>query len=122
MVTIVDFKSFENEDGKTFHSLVVQGGLEAVKSKETNNVYFTAKTALVSSTFDERTCKELIGTKMPGLIKRVEVEPYEYADPSTGEISTHTSRNRYFTDEKDAEENEREEIISKNVEEIESVI
>ncbi|SDL83611.1 hypothetical protein SAMN04488034_101800 [Salinimicrobium catena] len=122
MVTIVGFKSFENEEGKTFHSLVVQGDLEAVKSKETNNVYFTAKTALVSCTFNETTCKELIGTKMPGLVKRVEVEPYEYTDPSTGEISTLTFRNRYFTDEQDAEENEREEIISRNIEEMESVI
>jgi len=77
MVTIVDYKTFENEDEKKFHVLIVQGGLEAVKSKETGQAYFTAKTARVSCTFDENTCKGLIGTEIPGTIKKVEVEPYD---------------------------------------------
>ena len=83
MVTIKDYKTFQKENGENFFALVVQGGLEAVKSKETNRTYFTAKTATVACTFDEETCVNLIGTEMPGKIMKVDVEPYEYAIPDT---------------------------------------
>lgn len=114
MVTIVDYKSYEKEDGKMFHALVVQGGLEAVKSKETGQTYFTAKTAQVSSTFDEATCESLIGTKIPGKIKKVTVEPYEYTNTTTGEVTTYSERNVFVAEE--------EEILESHLEEEEVVI
>ena len=73
--------------------------LEAVKSKETKRTYFTAKTATVACTFDEETCVNLIGTEMPGKIMKVEVKPYEYAIPDTGEVIRLTHRNEYVSDE-----------------------
>ena len=33
MVTIVDYKEFEKEDGTPFYTLKVQSGIEAVKSQ-----------------------------------------------------------------------------------------
>ena len=99
MVTIKDYKTFQKENGENFFALVVQGGLEAVKSKETNRTYFTAKTATVACTFDEETCVNLIGTEMPGKIMKVDVEPYEYAIPDTGEVIRLTHRNEYVSDE-----------------------
>jgi hypothetical protein len=114
MVTIVDYKSYENEDGGIFHSLIVQGGLEAVKGKETGQIYFTTRTAQVPSTMDETTCKSLIGSEIPGNIKKVKVDPYEYTNSITGEITTYSERNVFITEE--------EEILENNLEEERMVI
>lgn len=114
MVTIVDYKTYQKEDGENFYALVVQGGLEAVKSKKTERTYFTTKTARVACTFGEAMCKQLIGTEMPGSIRKVEVEPYEYAIPDTGEIIELNQRNEYVGEE--------ERIIEKNVQEKATVI
>lgn len=95
MVTVKNYKQRENSDGETFNVLVIQGGVTPVKSKETGRTYFTAKTATVSCTFDEETCKDLIGTKFPGDIVKIETEPYEFAIPETGEVVTLTHRWEY---------------------------
>ena len=99
MVTIVDYRTYQREDGSEFHALVVQGGVEAVKSKETGRMYLTARTAKVSCTFDENTCLTLKGTTFPGNIRKVEVEPYEYAIPSSGEIIQLSHRYEYMGEE-----------------------
>ena len=99
MVTIKDYKTFQKESGEKFFALVVQGGLEAVKSKETNRTYFTVKTATVACTFDDKTCEKLIGTEMPGKILKVEVDPYEFVIPQTGEAIQLSHRNEYVSDE-----------------------
>ena len=107
MVTIVDYKTYEREDGTTFNTLVVQGGLEAVKSKETGNTYLTAKTARVPCTFDELICESLKGTQLLGSVKKVDSEPYEYAIPNSGEIVTLTHKFEYVS--------EQENILKENV-------
>lgn len=99
MVSIVDYKSYEREDGTNFHTLKVQSGIEAVKSQTTQRTYFTAKTANVPCTFNEDVCKSLIGQTLPGVIRKVEVEPYEYTVRETGEVITLDQRNEYFTEE-----------------------
>lgn len=99
MVKIVDFKTYQKDDGSEFHALVVQGGIEAVKSKETNRMYFTARTVSVPCTFNESTCEALIGTDFPGSIRKVEVEPYDYTIPDTGEIVTLSHRHEYVGEE-----------------------
>ena len=45
MVTIVDYKEFQKENGEKFYSLVVQGGVEAIKSKESGRTYLTANSS-----------------------------------------------------------------------------
>lgn len=86
MVTVIDFKERQSGDGEKFYVLILQGGIEMVKSKETGRFYATAKKASISSTFDENTCKTLIGSTFPGSIKREECSEYEYTIPDTGEI------------------------------------
>jgi len=107
MVKIVDFKNYQTEEGKSFCTLIVQGGLEAVKSQTTNKTYLTARTARMSCTFNETVCKSLIGTDFPGTVQKVEVDPYEYTIESTGEIVELSHRYEYMDEE--------ESIINSNV-------
>ncbi len=86
MVTVKEIKKAENSKGEEFYGLIVQSGAVAVKSKQTGRVYFTAKTAFVSTTFDEETAKSLIGTEFDGTIKKVQTEQYNYTIEETGEI------------------------------------
>lgn len=90
MVRIIGYKSREKEDGSPFFILELQGGVEMSLSK-TGQYYATAKKAYVTSTFDEPTCKALIGTEIPGAIVKKEVEPYTYVVKETGEelVLTH---------------------------------
>lgn len=85
MVRIVNYKERQKEDGTPFFILELQGGIEMVQSQETSQFYATAKKAFITSTFDEQTCKALVGTEMPGLIAKQEVEPYTYVVKETGE-------------------------------------
>ncbi|MBL7887065.1 MAG: hypothetical protein JNJ52_09975 [Flavobacterium sp.] len=107
MVTIVDYKSFERENGEKFFGLVVQGGIEAVKSQQTGKTYFTARTVTVPTTFDESTCSGLIGTKIGGVIKKVETDPYDYTVTETGEVIQLTHSYEYMTEE--------DSVITKNI-------
>lgn len=86
MVTIINYKERQKEDGTTFFVLEVQGGIEMIKSKSTGNYYATAKKAYVPSTFDEAICQGLIGTQMDGTVQKQECEPFEYTVKETGEI------------------------------------
>jgi hypothetical protein len=95
MVKIITYKSATNAEGEEFFMLVVQGGVESVLSKETERFYLTAKKATVSSTFDEETCRGLVGTQLPGGIERVEVDPFTYVDEETGEQFELDHRNVY---------------------------
>lgn len=95
MVTVKDFKQRQNKDGEDFFVLVLQGGVFPVRSQQTDRMYFTAKTCTVPTTFDEETCKDLIGSQFPGKIVKVETDPYEYTVPETGEVLELTHRWEY---------------------------
>jgi len=95
MVKVIDYQKKENKDGEEFFLLVLQGGLQIVKSQETNRCYATMKQATMSTTFDEATCKSLIGEEIPGSIVKVECEPFEFVKPETGEIVTLSHRWEY---------------------------
>jgi hypothetical protein len=82
-------------DGKEFISLDLQGDVEMVQSMETGNFYATVRKASIPSTFSEDTAKGLIGTKMPGIIKRVESIPYDYKVAETGEVIKLAHRYEY---------------------------
>lgn len=86
MVTITGFSERISKDGKPFYVLTVQGGLEMVLSEESGRYYATAKQASITSTFDERTCQGLVGSKLPGRISKVVAEPYEYTVQETGQV------------------------------------
>jgi hypothetical protein len=86
MVRIINYLERMTEEGETFLVLVLQGGIQMVKSQKTNKFYVTAKKATISSTFDEETCKALIGTELPGKIAKVQTDPYEFTIKETGEV------------------------------------
>lgn len=86
MVTVIDFKENENKEGTKFYSLVIQGGIEMVKSEQTGRYYATARKTTIPSTFNEPTCKALVGQTMSGNVMKVECEPYEFTIEGTGEV------------------------------------
>jgi hypothetical protein len=96
MVTIVDYAERTNSEGKTFYSLIVESGLEAVKSQNTGMTYFTKKKASVPTSFTEEECQAFVGEQIPGSVKRVECEPYTITDEKTGEKVQLNHRYEYF--------------------------
>ena len=107
MVRITNYKTRTKEDGTEFYLLEVQGGIEMVKSKTTNQYYATAKKATVSTTFDEDTCRGLIGTDFPGKIAKIKTEPYQYTIRETGEVVALEHRYMYLPDDIESDEEKR---------------
>ncbi|MBK0369806.1 hypothetical protein [Flavobacterium agrisoli] len=95
MVRIINYVKRQTEEGKEFCVLEIQSGVEMVLSSKTNQFYATAKKANITSTFDEVTCKALIGTEMPGTIEKIACQPFEYTIKETGEVITLNHRYRY---------------------------
>ncbi len=86
MVTVIGFATKKNEKGENFNVLKLQGDVEMMRSTKTNQYYATAKKATISSTFDERTCKQLLGKQLPGIIEKEECDAYEYELPSKEKV------------------------------------
>ena len=84
--------------------LVLQGGVESVLSKESGRFYLTARKATVTTTFNEVTCQNLIGQKLPGGIERQEVDPYTFVDEDSGEAIQLSHRYQYNPDLQSMEE------------------
>ena len=99
MVRISNYIKRTTEEGKDFFVLELQGGIEIVKSQETGKSYMTARKASMSCTFDELTCQSLIGTELPGSVKKVVCEEYSYTIKETGEIITLSHRFEYVEQE-----------------------
>lgn len=99
MVTIVNYKERQKEDGTEFFVLELQGGIEMVKSKETGNFYATAKRACIPSTFTREVCESLIGTQMSGGIVKEACKPFNYVIKETGEEITLNHRWVYKSEE-----------------------
>lgn len=104
MVTIIDYRVNLNSEGKPFCSLILQGGIELVQSKESGNFYATARKTSITSTFDEATCKQLKGTTLKGSIVKLESEEYEYVVPDTGEVMMLHHKYVYVPEAKNVEE------------------
>lgn len=98
MVQIIDFVKRQNREGVEFNALILQGGLELVKSKETGAWYATSKKTSITSTLDDATCQNLIGKQIPGSVQRVESEPYDFTNKETGEVLTLTHRWVYLNE------------------------
>lgn len=99
MVRISNYQKRTTEEGKEFFTLELQGGVEIVKSRETGKNYMTARKASMSCTFDELTCQSLIGTELPGSVRKVACEDYSYTIKETGEIITLSHRFEYVEHE-----------------------
>lgn len=86
MVTVVGFAKRQRTDGQQFIALILQGGLEMVKSKQTDQYYCTVRKCSISSTFDEPTARMMIGEKIPGSIQKLTCENYSYVVKESGEV------------------------------------
>jgi hypothetical protein len=53
MVTIVNFEKRQSKTGNEFFALILQGGVEMVRSAETGQFYATVKRCSVPSILDE---------------------------------------------------------------------
>ena len=111
MLKIVNFNERTSEDGNSFFTLTIQGGIELVQSKQTGNFYATAKKTSITSTFDEDTCKALIGTDIAGTIQKVTCEPYMVTLKETGEKIQLSHRYEYIPEVP----SEQKEIEDKNL-------
>jgi hypothetical protein len=98
MVTIVDYAARTRSDGSVFFVLILQGGIELVKSKQTDRFYATVKKASIPSTFDETTCKASIGQQFPGSIQKQSCDPYNFTVQETGEMLELSYRWTYLPD------------------------
>ena len=104
MVTIIDFVKRKNNKGDEFNALILQSGIEIVKSRETGRYYATAKRTSITSTFDDAMCQSLIGTQIPGSVQRVESQPYDFRVPGSGEVLKLTHRWVYLKEGESVEE------------------
>lgn len=86
MVKVINYKKRTSTEGKTFYSLILQGGIEMVRSAETGNYYATVKQCSITSTLDEEGCQAVLGEKLPGSIEKVSCDPYEFTIKETGEV------------------------------------
>lgn len=112
MVRIINYKTRQKEDGTEFYLLEVQGGIEMIKSQTTGQYYATAKKATVSTTFDEDTCRGLIGTQFPGKVVKIQTEPYSYTIKDSGETIKLEHRFVYLPDDVNSDE----EMLAKKLE------
>ena len=101
MVTVVNYRERISEDKRSFFVLVLQGAVTPMRSDETGNIYFTAMKATVPTTFDEATCKGLIGNEFPGQIEKVTCEPYDYVIENSDEVIQLSHRYEYYDESVD---------------------
>lgn len=99
MVTVKDYKVIVKEDGASFLALILQGGLEMIKSQRTGKYYATVRTASLPTTFDEASCKLFIGEQFDGSINKVECDAYKYTIKETGEVIELSHRYEYISKE-----------------------
>ena len=104
MVTIIGFQKRTNAEDQEFNVLVLQGGIELIKSSETGSFYATAKKASITCTFDDRMCRQLIGTKLPGKVEKVPCKEYEFSIPGTEEVVKLNHAYKYSSEPATAEE------------------
>lgn len=96
MITIVDYSLITSKEGMEIYSLVLQGGIEMFISKAMDRYYATLKKCSITSTFDEKTAKAIIGTTIPGSIQKQTCDPYTFTAKETGEMLVFTYRWVYF--------------------------
>ncbi len=103
MVTVTEINQRQSDDGRTFFTLTIQGGVEIVKSIN-GNTYMTVRKTSIPTTFNEATCSSLIGEKLPGQVVKVDCEPYQYLNKETGEEITLSHTYQYLEEEKQVEQ------------------
>jgi len=97
MVNVIAFQKRTSLEGKSYCAIQIQSDeIEFLISNTTGRPYATLRQCWMSSTFDEKTCKALLGKQIPGTIIKEECEAYSYTDEETGEEVIVTHRNTFI--------------------------
>lgn len=104
MVTVIDYAVRQNSEGEEFVALIIQGDLDIVESRSSGRLYATAYQTSITSTFSEEVAALMVGKKLPGQIKRIACDPYDYTVPETGEVIQITHTYEYAQDDNIAKE------------------
>jgi hypothetical protein len=86
MVNVTDYNVRQRKDGTTFITLELTGGVELIQSRNTGKFYATVRKCSIPTTFGIEIAESLLGSKIPGSIERVVVDPYEFTNPRNGEV------------------------------------
>ena len=98
MVTITSVETRQNSKQESFPVLIITGDIEIRASKATGKPYAAISKMSIPCTFDEQIAQKMIGKQLKGEIRRVECEPYAYANQKTGEVLTLTHTYTYSPD------------------------
>ncbi len=86
MVTVTKHFQREDAEGNMYSMLELTGDMEIMFSKASGRPYATARRCSMPATFPAEVCISLLGKQIPGSIKKIECESYDYTVPETGEI------------------------------------
>ena len=100
MVTVTEVLERKNKDGESFIALMLDGGLELVKSSNTGRYYATCRRASMVSTFTMEQAKSFVGHKISGKIERVPCKPYDF-ELDSGEVIELDFSYQYMQDTSD---------------------
>ena len=97
MVNVIAFQKRKSLEGREYFAIQLQSDeIEFSISETTGRHYATLKRCWMNTTFDEATCKMMIGKQLPGMIFKEECEPYSYVNEETGEEVTINFRNTFI--------------------------
>jgi uncharacterized protein YceH (UPF0502 family) len=84
MVKIIDALTKVNaKTHEEYNVVVLMGEVQIMNSKSNGKPYLTAKKVTMPTTLDQAHAKELVGTTLPGVIKKVECPEYEIKMPNS---------------------------------------
>ena len=95
MVTITNYFEQVNAQGETFISLELSGDLELMQSSITRKMYATTRKCRINSTLTKEVAERMVGTHLDGTLQRVEIDPYDFVRPDTGEVLKLAHRYEY---------------------------
>ena len=78
MVRITKVTKKKNKNDKPFCIIEVEGSCEVVFSKSTGQAFAQIKKAKIFSNESYASCSLLVGSTLPGEIKKVSCEPYSF--------------------------------------------
>jgi hypothetical protein len=86
MIIISDVAERKNSKGENFVALILTGSVEMIKSKIGGKFYATVRKASVPSTLSLKLAKQVIGTRIQGMIVKKPCTPYMFKTQSGEEI------------------------------------
>ena len=87
-VIVVGYEKKKSAKGGSFIIIKVEGGVQSIFNEQTKKWYLTSMKTNIIASIDETTCKNLVGTELPGTIVKQKCMPYNYTVPLSGKTLT----------------------------------